>query len=248
MSKKNTVIVVAYPDRGEGNDPELLFFFFFFRGVGSLSQPRLNIFTVDNMGVMICLGQGGLRSLSASSFFLPSVCHTTTCTVSFCFICPTTSTIASFYPLFVMQLHVGPTVSFCHRCPAAWTIVSFYPLFVMQLLFPFVHYLSYLLLFPWRHHTKLYCFMTPTPTPFPWINISDLLLDNNYNIHLFQLKYIQESSKSTSETCTVVTLFILQISRNEHFLFRSYQVSVMAVQSVLGVLEWNVFCSSSSLC
>ena len=58
--------MVAYPDRGEGNDPEP--FFFFFRGVGSLSQPRLNIFTVDNMGVMICLGQGGLRSLSASSF------------------------------------------------------------------------------------------------------------------------------------------------------------------------------------
>ena len=67
--QKNTVIVVAYPDRGEGNDPEpfFFFFFFFFRGVGSLSQPRLNIFTVDNMGVMICLGQGGLRSLSASS-------------------------------------------------------------------------------------------------------------------------------------------------------------------------------------
>ena len=65
--------MVAYPDRGEGNDPEpffFFFFFFFFRGVGSLSQPRLNIFTVDNMGVMICLGQGGLRSLSASSLFL----------------------------------------------------------------------------------------------------------------------------------------------------------------------------------
>ena len=57
--------MVAYPYHGEGNDPEP--FFFFFRGVGSLSQPRLNIFTVDNMGVMICLGQGGLRSLSASS-------------------------------------------------------------------------------------------------------------------------------------------------------------------------------------
>ena len=72
---KNTVIVVAYPDRGEGNDPELFFFFFFFffrggGGVDSLSQPRLNIFTVDNMGVMICLGQGGLRSLSASSFII----------------------------------------------------------------------------------------------------------------------------------------------------------------------------------
>ena len=33
----------------------------------SLSLPRLNIFTVGNMGVIICLGQGGLRSLSASS-------------------------------------------------------------------------------------------------------------------------------------------------------------------------------------
>ena len=68
MTKKNTVIVVAYPDRDEGNDPEpFFFFFFFFTGVGSLSQSRLNIFTVGNMRVMICLGQGGLRSLSASS-------------------------------------------------------------------------------------------------------------------------------------------------------------------------------------
>ena len=66
MSKKHTVIVVAYPDRGAGNDPEP----FFFRGVGSLSQPRLNIFTVGNMRVMICLGQGGQHSLSASSLFL----------------------------------------------------------------------------------------------------------------------------------------------------------------------------------
>ena len=61
--------MVAYPDRGEGNDPELFFFFFFLGWVGSLSQPRLNIFTVGNMGVMICLGQGGMRSLSASSVF-----------------------------------------------------------------------------------------------------------------------------------------------------------------------------------
>ena len=69
--------MVAYPDRGAGNDPTL------FLGVGagggdwgramgdwgggdSLSPPRLNIFTVGNMGVMICLSQGGLRSLSAS--------------------------------------------------------------------------------------------------------------------------------------------------------------------------------------
>ena len=28
------------------------------------------MFTVGNMGVMICLGQGGLRSLSASSYLL----------------------------------------------------------------------------------------------------------------------------------------------------------------------------------
>ena len=38
--------------------------------MSSLSQPRLNIFTVGSKGVMICLGQGGLRSLSASSFLL----------------------------------------------------------------------------------------------------------------------------------------------------------------------------------
>ena len=37
-------------------------------GGGSLSPPRRNIFIVGNMGVMICLGQGGLHSLSASSF------------------------------------------------------------------------------------------------------------------------------------------------------------------------------------
>ena len=34
----------------------------------SLSPPRLNMFTMGNMGVMICLSQGGLRSLSASSY------------------------------------------------------------------------------------------------------------------------------------------------------------------------------------
>ena len=61
------IIVVAYPDRGAGNDPKL--FFFGGGGVGgSLSLPRLNIFTAGNMGVMICLSQGGLRSLSASSY------------------------------------------------------------------------------------------------------------------------------------------------------------------------------------
>ena len=61
--------MVAYPDRGAGNDPKLFFFFFFFGGGGgvSLSPLRLNIFTVGNMGVMICLGQGGLHYLSVSS-------------------------------------------------------------------------------------------------------------------------------------------------------------------------------------
>ena len=58
--------MVAYLDCGAGNNPEP---FFFFR-VGSLSQEGLNIFTVGNMRVMICLDQGGLRSLSASSLFV----------------------------------------------------------------------------------------------------------------------------------------------------------------------------------
>ena len=39
------------------------------RGGDSLSPPSLNNCTVGNMRVMICLGQGGLRSLSATSLF-----------------------------------------------------------------------------------------------------------------------------------------------------------------------------------
>ena len=64
-------MLVAYPNRGAGNDPKLFFFFFGggMRG-GSLSPPRLNIFTVGLMRVMICLGPGGLRSLSAFSLLL----------------------------------------------------------------------------------------------------------------------------------------------------------------------------------
>ena len=58
--------MVAYPDRGAGSDPDP-FLGGGGGGRGSLSQPRLNIFTVGNLRVMICLGQGGLRSLSASS-------------------------------------------------------------------------------------------------------------------------------------------------------------------------------------
>ena len=62
--------MVAYSDHSAGNDSKLFFFFFGGGGGGggSLSPPRLNNFTVGNMGVMICLGQGGLHSLSASSF------------------------------------------------------------------------------------------------------------------------------------------------------------------------------------
>ena len=63
MSKKTTIIVVAYPDRGVGNDPIFLCVCVCLGGGGSLLPPRLNIFTVGNTGVMICLGQGGLRSL-----------------------------------------------------------------------------------------------------------------------------------------------------------------------------------------
>ena len=64
--------MLAYPDRGAGNDPEPFFIIILGWGGwlwGSLSQPRLNIFTMGNMRVMICLGQGGLRSLSVFSFF-----------------------------------------------------------------------------------------------------------------------------------------------------------------------------------
>ena len=70
MRKKTHDNRVAYPDRGAGNDPKLFFIIIIIwggGGGGSLSPPRLNIFTVGNMGVMICLGQGGLHSLSASS-------------------------------------------------------------------------------------------------------------------------------------------------------------------------------------
>ena len=60
--------MVAYPDCGAGNDPKIFVVVCGGGGGGSLSPLRLNIFTVGNMGVMISLGQGGLRSRSASSF------------------------------------------------------------------------------------------------------------------------------------------------------------------------------------
>ena len=56
---------------GARNNPKL---FFLGGGVGggagSLSPPTLKILTVGNMGLMICLSQGGLRSLSGSSLCL----------------------------------------------------------------------------------------------------------------------------------------------------------------------------------
>ena len=53
--------------------------------MGSLSQPRLNIFTVGSMRVMICLGQGGLRSRSASSstLFLLTIWRSLACRTIF---------------------------------------------------------------------------------------------------------------------------------------------------------------------
>ena len=57
---KNTIIVVAYPDRGAGNDPKLFFFWGWGVGGGGVvfHHQGSTIFTVGNMGVMICLGQG----------------------------------------------------------------------------------------------------------------------------------------------------------------------------------------------
>ena len=69
------IIVVAYPDCGAGNDPKLFFFFFWGGGGGVVFHHQgSTFFTVGNinMGVMICLGQGGLRSPSASSYILLS--------------------------------------------------------------------------------------------------------------------------------------------------------------------------------
>ena len=64
--------MVAYPDHGEGNDPEP--FFLGGRGGGgwggwSFTTKAQHFYSGQYMGVMICLSQGGLLSLSASSFF-----------------------------------------------------------------------------------------------------------------------------------------------------------------------------------
>ena len=53
------IYMISKPELARGNDPEPLGF--------GLSQPRLNIFIVGNMEEIICLGQGGLLSLSATS-------------------------------------------------------------------------------------------------------------------------------------------------------------------------------------
>ena len=76
--QKNTIIVVAYPIRSAGNDPKLFFFFFFFGGGGGgvvFHHQGSTFLQWVNMGVMICLGQGGLRSLSASSLLSLIVNH-----------------------------------------------------------------------------------------------------------------------------------------------------------------------------
>ena len=56
---KKTITAVASPDGSEGNDPKSLGSAFHHQGS--------TIFTLGNIGAMICLGQGGLHSPSASS-------------------------------------------------------------------------------------------------------------------------------------------------------------------------------------
>ena len=57
--------MIAYPDCGADNDQKLFFFFFFLRGGrgDSLPTPRINIFTMGNMGVregsLFMAGGGG---------------------------------------------------------------------------------------------------------------------------------------------------------------------------------------------
>ena len=62
---KNSIIVVACPDRGAGNDPEALGLACPPKALHSLMQvvkllQTWLIETEGNMGVMICLDQGGL--------------------------------------------------------------------------------------------------------------------------------------------------------------------------------------------
>ena len=56
MGKKNIIIVVAYQDRGAGNDSKPLRLAFHHQGSTLLHWEK-----------MICLSQGGLLSLSAYS-------------------------------------------------------------------------------------------------------------------------------------------------------------------------------------
>ena len=55
--QKNSIIVVACPDQDAGNDPKAF-------------HHQSPTFTNAYLLVMICLGQGGLRSLSALSSFI----------------------------------------------------------------------------------------------------------------------------------------------------------------------------------
>ena len=69
---KNTLIVVASPDRVVCNDPEALEIAFhhqgptFINAIVRLLQTWF-IETEGNMGIIICLSQGGLRCMSALS-------------------------------------------------------------------------------------------------------------------------------------------------------------------------------------
>ena len=69
---KEPIIAAAYPDQGVGSDPEPLGLPYHHQGLTfinayiKLLQTWFNE-TEGKMGVMICLGHGGMRSLSASS-------------------------------------------------------------------------------------------------------------------------------------------------------------------------------------
>ena len=68
MSKgaKNSVTVVACPDYGEGTDPEALRLAFHHQGPTFINAYMLSNLMVE-VKVMICVCQGGQRSLSTSS-------------------------------------------------------------------------------------------------------------------------------------------------------------------------------------
>ena len=92
MVSKNThtIIAVSWPDCGVGNDPVPLGLAFHHQGatfINAYCQAAMSlsmhvvkplqtwlIETEGNMGLMICLGQGGLRSLSALRWYHSFLC------------------------------------------------------------------------------------------------------------------------------------------------------------------------------